>query len=227
MAQSRDIQELHDGASDAPRPPPIIVADHPALDFVNTRAFPSSKDVEWLADGRDLLSWLAAVKLGDPAVLKSALADFGSARLDAVARQARELREWLRGFVQRHAGKPLPPSAANELRPLNDLLGEDNTFRSIAARGRRQTAPATPALVWQRHHRKLPPAATLLLPVADAIGNLLTDDDFTLVGRCEGPGCSLVFLDRTKNHRRRWCSIAWCGNRAKAAAHRARQRVQH
>jgi len=31
------------------------------------------------------------------------------------------------------------------------------------------------------------------------------------------------FYDRTKSHRRRWCSMALCGNRAKARAHRERQ----
>ncbi|MGO9268383.1 MAG: CGNR zinc finger domain-containing protein [Candidatus Binataceae bacterium] len=31
-----------------------------------------------------------------------------------------------------------------------------------------------------------------------------------------------MFLDRTKAHARRWCSMAVCGNRAKAA-HRSRR----
>jgi predicted RNA-binding Zn ribbon-like protein len=223
MAEIPDARD--DDFETGARPPPIFVADHLALDFVNTRAFPGGKEVEWLADGRDLLAWLATAKLTDPTVLKTAAAEFGAARLDAAARQARELREWLRGFVERHAGRPLGPSAANELRPLNDLLTHDNTFRSLGAGASTRIARETSALIWHRHRRKLPPAATLLLPVADAIGDLLTGEDFALVGQCEGTGCSLVFLDRTKNHRRRWCSIAWCGNRAKAAAHRARKKA--
>ena len=47
--------------------------------------------------------------------------------------------------------------------------------------------------------------------------------DFRLIRGCEGPVCTLLFLDRTKAHGRRWCSMAVCGNRAKAAAHRARR----
>jgi predicted RNA-binding Zn ribbon-like protein len=47
--------------------------------------------------------------------------------------------------------------------------------------------------------------------------------DFRLIRECEGSVCSLLFLDRTKAHGRRWCSMALCGNRAKAAAHRARR----
>ena len=42
--------------------------------------------------------------------------------LDKVAAQARELREWFRGFVRKHMGRPLTPKALSELEPLNPLL---------------------------------------------------------------------------------------------------------
>src|SRR5579864_9449969 len=117
-----DSRGALDQTSDAPRPDFIILADHPALDLVNTRAFPGGKEVEWLADGRDLLAWLTAANLGDPAALRLAAAEAGPRRLGAVAARARALREWLRGFVERHAGRPLLRSAAGELGPLNELL---------------------------------------------------------------------------------------------------------
>lgn len=41
---------------------------------------------------------------------------------------------------------------------------------------------------------------------------------------CPGPGCGWVFRDVTRNGSRRWCDMAGCGNRAKAAAFRARGR---
>ena len=228
MDRRFDSQKDPHSAADGPRPPTIILADHPALDFVNTRAFPGGKEVEWLADGRDLLAWLAAMNLAEPAALQAAATDLGARRLDAVAAQARDLREWLRGSIERHAGRKLPRSAAGELSPLNQLLRQDNAFRSVEARpAGRADADAFPGvLIWRRHRRTLPADAALLLPVADAIGDLLTAEDFALVRRCDGTSCSLVFLDRTKNHARRWCSIAWCGNRAKAAAHRARDRAR-
>ena len=46
--------------------------------------------------------------------------------------------------------------------------------------------------------------------------------DFDLVRLCEGKACVLWFYDRTKGHRRRWCTSTGCGNRAKVAAFRAR-----
>lgn len=58
-------------------------------------------------------------------------------------------------------------------------------------------------------------------PVVD-VHDLVCHADFRLIRACEGTACTLMFLDRTKAHARRWCSMAVCGNRAKAAAHRAR-----
>jgi len=41
---------------------------------------------------------------------------------------------------------------------------------------------------------------------------------------CANDGCRWVFHDTSRTGRRRWCSMASCGNRAKAARHRARRR---
>ena len=62
------------------------------------------------------------------------------------------------------------------------------------------------------------------LPAAnfDAAADLICNYDFRLIRSCEGSACCLMFLDRTKVHARRWCSMAVCGNRAKAEAYRAR-----
>lgn len=40
--------------------------------------------------------------------------------------------------------------------------------------------------------------------------------------RCEHPSCVMLFIDTSKNGKRRWCSMETCGNREKAASHRAR-----
>src|SRR5260370_1447160 len=58
--------------------------------------------------------------------------------------------------------------------------------------------------------------------LVDAAADLICNYDFQLIRSCEGSACCLIFLDRTKGHARRWCSMAVCGNRAKAEAHRAR-----
>jgi len=113
-----------------------------------------------------------------------------------------------------------------ELAPLNTLLARDQRFRQIeiAGPGAAENGEESRALRWQaRRHWDSPKA--LLLPIAEAMGGLVCDKDFTLVRKCEGPTCTLWFLDVSKAHARRWCSMAVCGNRAKAAAHRARARL--
>ena len=75
-----------------------------------------------------------------------------------------------------------------------------------------------------RAKRRWDSSKSLLLPIAEAMGDLVCQKDFTLVRKCEGPTCTLWFLDVSKGHGRRWCSISVCGNRAKAATHRARVR---
>jgi predicted RNA-binding Zn ribbon-like protein len=196
----------------AQRPPPLFLGDHLAMDLLNTRAVPGGVDVEWLADGRDLAGWLSAAGLAVP--------DATARQMDAIAGQVRDLREAFRRFVDRHAGRPLTPAAARGLVEVNGLLVTDDAYR--------QVEPGVPGdgppLVWRLHRRSSRPSDVVLLPLADAIGDLVTTADFTLVRRCQGQACTLQFLDRTKSHARRWCSMAGCGNRAKAAAHRARGR---
>ena len=205
----------------ANRPPAMFLAEAAALDFLNTFAIPVDVEVEWLGSGEDLLAWLEAAQLLDQAALDEVRALATPEELDAVAAQARALREWLRGFVQRHRGKPLARSAEGELEPLNGLLALDRTFTQIVARAKADMRDGDAALKLVAR-RRWQSAADLLLPIAQAIAELVTTADFAEVKHCEGPTCVLHFLDTTRGGRRRWCSMAVCGNRAKQAAHRDR-----
>jgi predicted RNA-binding Zn ribbon-like protein len=202
-----------------PRPAPFFVGDHLALDFLNSTAAPWGESIEWLGNGADLVDWLERARAIGPEVAAHFRAE-GDAfhALDAVAEQARSLREWLRSFVDRHAGMPLHAKAVKELRPLNRLLARDEAYRLVEA-------AAAHGLRWRQERRWTSPER-LLQPIAAAVGDLVCDGDFRLVRTCEGPTCTLVFYDRTKAHARRWCSMAVCGNRAKAAAHRAKLRQE-
>jgi predicted RNA-binding Zn ribbon-like protein len=198
------------------RPSPFFIGDHLALDFLNSIASPRDVPVEWLRDGQDLVDWVEQAKMMPADVA----ARFRSAKdqraLDAVAAKAREFRDWLRGFVTRHMGKPLTPGAAKALGPLNKLLEGDISVPVVEAAG------GLPAMRLRRVRRWDSPDE-LLHPVAEAAADLVCSVDFRLIRACEGSVCSLLFLDRTKAHSRRWCTMAICGNRAKAAAHRARK----
>ncbi len=207
------------------RPAPFFIGDDLALDFLNSVAAPFGRAIEWLENGHDLIAWLEQAHAVPADVAAHFRKAAGLRALDGVAADARELREWFRGFVGSHAGKPLRDRDLRELAPLNKLLAGDQAFRQIviADAGERNDRGRREGLRWQAqrhwHNRK-----TLLLPIAEAMGDLVCEKDFALVRKCEGPTCTLWFLDVSKAHARRWCSMAVCGNRAKAAAHRARAR---
>ena len=203
------------------RPAPFFVGDHLALDFLNTTAAPWGETLEWLANGHDLLTWLESARVIDPEESRYLQLSFDIDSLSAVADQARCLREWLRAFVSRHAGRPLDAAVLTELEPLNRLLAQSDSYRQLDA-----TEPGDDLLnaVTYRQQWRWTDPEQLLQPLAEMIGNLVCQVDFTLVRLCEGPTCPLWFHDMTKRHARRWCSMAVCGNRAKAAAHRARRK---
>ena len=62
--------------------------------------------------------------------------------------------------------------------------------------------------------------AGLLIPIVEGAADALILAELSRVRRCADPRCGRVFQDETKNGRRRWCDMATCGNRAKAARHR-------
>ena len=110
------------------KPPAMFIADSLGLDFLNSVATPVETPVDWLDDGDGLIDWLAQAKLVPMDELNALKARATPGELDKVADQARALREWFRGFVRKHAGRPLTAAALKELDPLNSLLERDERF---------------------------------------------------------------------------------------------------
>ncbi len=54
-----------------------------------------------------------------------------------------------------------------------------------------------------------------LWPIARSAAELLASDHVEFVRACASKTCEWLFLDESKNHRRRWCDMTKCGNRAK------------
>ena len=205
------------------RPAPFFIGGAPALDFLNSIATPVDATVEWITSGEDLVGWLQAANMASPDVLAAMRRTALPGELDAVAAQARALREWFRVFVERHRGRPLRPDALKELAPLNRVLERDQEYGQIVRRDRAEAPGMRLSLTWRPLRRWQTPD-TLLLPIAKAMAELICSEDFSDVRGCEGKPCTLFFVDRTHGHRRRWCSMAACGNRAKQAAYRKRER---
>jgi predicted RNA-binding Zn ribbon-like protein len=203
------------------RPPAIFIADAPALDFLNSIAIPTDTPIDWIGNGDGLLDWLAQARLVPVKALKALRAQALPEELDSVAAQARSLREWFRTFIRRHAGRPLTAEDLDELKPLNRLLERDEGFGRIVAHD-----DGNAIGLELRMMRRWRSPESLLLPIGEALARFVCEEDFSNVKACEGPTCTLIFVDHTRGRARRWCSMAICGNRAKQAAHRHRHKVQ-
>lgn len=184
-------------------PEPYVLADEPVLDMLNTLANIDGVPWDfWQADA-DVQRWLLRLQWTEEGGMP-VFAD------GALLRAARELREVIRELVAaRKQGQAGNPAA------LNGFL---------------RKAVSHPQLVWPvsgapqlERQRKVQTAEQFLSPIAEAAANLLVAGDFNLIRRCEHPECILWFYDRTKAHKRRWCSMALCGNRHKVAEFRKRK----
>jgi predicted RNA-binding Zn ribbon-like protein len=210
-------------------PAPMFIADSSALDFLNTVATPVDVPVEWIGSGEHLISWLLEAALVPAEVIAELRKAAVPGEFDIVAAQARKMREWFRSFVTMHKGKPLRPKVLRELEPLNRVLMRDEGYEQIVARETirkkagqdGQDELPVSGLRWSVERRWRSPDS-LLYPIARAMAELVCDVDFRYVKACEGNRCTLIFVDRTRGHGRRWCSMSVCGNRAKQAAHRER-----
>ncbi|QIS20244.1 CGNR zinc finger domain-containing protein [Nocardia terpenica] len=200
--------------------PALLVADSPGLDFLNSVATPVDTPVDWLADGDGLLDWLRQARLVPDEALHTIRERALPGELDRLAGQARALREWFRGFVRAHQGRPLAQSALAELAPLTEVLERDQRYTAIVPQ-----TPGGPGTFALTQPRRWHSPDALLLPLAEALATLVCEEDFTHVKACEGPTCTLLFADHTRGRARRWCSMTLCGNRAKQAAHRRRQKA--
>jgi predicted RNA-binding Zn ribbon-like protein len=203
-----------------PPTPALFLADSSGLDFLNSVATPLDTPIDWLQDGDGLLDWLQQAQMVPDEALRSIRERALPGEIDRLAGQARTLREWFRRFVREHKSRPLTESALAELQPLNELLERDQRYGAIVAR-----PPGEPGLFALAYLRRRQSPETLLSPIAEAMARLVCEEDFTHVKECEGPVCTLLFADHTRGHARRWCSMAICGNRAKQAAHRRRQKT--
>lgn len=178
-----------------------FIAGHLALDFVNTVAFrPDPARMEdHLHGAEDVRRWANQARLPDRAAINSDRR-VGSAAL----RHVRAVREQL--FAVFHAiasGDPIPA----------DTLGRvGNALLECSAKRRLSVDRAQVHWAWRANARF---TDYLLYPVLTAATDLLTSASRGSIRQCEDADCGWLFLDRSNARRRRWCSMADCGNRNK------------
>jgi predicted RNA-binding Zn ribbon-like protein len=64
-----------------------------------------------------------------------------------------------------------------------------------------------------------------LARIAERVAREISGDRADRLRICDNDTCRWVFFDSSPAGRRRWCDMATCGNRAKAARHRARAKA--
>ncbi|MDE1180183.1 ABATE domain-containing protein [Paraburkholderia sp.] len=196
------ITEPHD----APGASPVLVGDHPALDLINTIAPIDGQMVDFLQSDDDVLRWLIQTGYAAPD-------ESFPFKPDALRDAAHSLRDTLRTLIDARKAAAAP-SPSLDVRALNAFLSRGHY--------QIQLTPKPDGLqIAHRYERRS--AEQVLMPIAAAAADLIVNGNFDLVRKCEDRECTLCFYDRTKSHRRRWCSMATCGNRNKVANFRRRQ----
>ncbi|WP_255557257.1 ABATE domain-containing protein [Sodalis sp. dw_96] len=183
---------------------PRFLADHTALDLLNTVEIIDGKQCDLWQTSDDVKLWLSKAGL----LLHTGKMDIQG---DSLLNEARTLRETVRELVEsKKNGQSLP------IGKLNDYLAQSGSYPALKVG---EEGILSIARIYQPETAK-----QLLGPLAEQAADLLAYADFSLVRECENHECCLWFYDKTKSHRRRWCSMAVCGNRHKVAKFRQNQK---
>lgn len=159
------------------------------------RARLSPAPQELLAAPSDLARWLVSAGMAE-SVSEATPGDLLTARI---------LREAIYTLAGRKGGAQLKEAR----RTLNEIAAGTPAVPQFKSDG-------TAALAGS--------ASALLVTLAREAVQLFGSDLAELVRKCQSPTCALYFLDTSRKGDRRWCSMSACGNKAKVAGFRQRQR---
>ncbi|HEY4003778.1 MAG TPA: CGNR zinc finger domain-containing protein [Pseudonocardia sp.] len=172
------------------------------LDLLNTQWMEQGAPVDLLTDLAGTQQWLT-----EAAATGTRLVEPGEPVTEPVRLALRTARDAIR--VHLH-----DPASESACAALNEVLAWGHSWPTVAPDG-----PAE-ASAWDApQHRAGWLAAVNYVA--------LLREDASRIRHCAHPDCVLYFYDTSPKRSRRWCSMAACGNRAKAARHYARARAGH
>jgi predicted RNA-binding Zn ribbon-like protein len=185
------------------------------FDFLNTDDTENGFPAERLPTLDMALSWFV-----DRGVIHREGAD--SARTLAAARDPLMARDLARIRAVRSALREVAHAVTEHRAPEAGAL--DTINRALHARQVIELVPA-PDGVSVDHRHVGDPVDDALARLADPLVTELTDGRPERIKVCASDTCGWIFYDASRTSRRRWCDMATCGNRAKAARYRARGRA--
>ncbi|MEW9550209.1 ABATE domain-containing protein [Nonomuraea sp. NPDC050783] len=174
-----------------------FVSGNLGLDLAGTVGHRRGARVDLLATPGDLARWTVAAQLltSPPDVDADGLAEAVALR-EAIYRLATAAR----------TGAPYAPA---DRETLNRAAAHEPAGVLLAAHGLERRGDLRAALS----------------TAARAAAELLGGPQAALVRECEAAPCTRLYVDTSHRRTRRWCDMRGCGNRAKAAAFRARGRT--
>jgi len=188
---------------------------HVALDFVNTAGWHASDEPsEWLESYADLAVWAERAGLHTSAEARQLLS--AAERSPREAERTRQRATAYREALYRVCSAFVQGTLAEEA----DVEAVRATYLDALAHSRfAQTADGF-ALGWDQ---SAPPLDAPLWRIAIEATAFLQSGDLARTLQCASAPCGWLFVDRSKNHSRRWCSSEECGNRERVKRHLAKQ----
>ena len=183
------------------------------FDFLNTDDLENGFPVDRLPTLDDALAWF--VRRG---VIHGEGAD--RLRTQATAEPVSAARDLARVHAVRGALREVADALAEQRPPRTGAL--DTVNRALHARQVIELVPAADGCVSVDHRHVGDPIDDALARLADPLVTELTSGHPERIRICDNDTCRWVFYDTSRTGKRRWCDMATCGNRAKAARHRAR-----
>ncbi|MFB6393859.1 CGNR zinc finger domain-containing protein [Polymorphospora lycopeni] len=167
------------------------------------------------SDGLTLAALLVnAVHAGQsPEQLHTLLEEQGVIVDESVLGRAADLVDWIRGLRRVFAAA----SAEEAGQTVNELLGKVAFAPHVVDHGNGLHMHYAPPEAPTVHRVQTNTAMALALQIAES--------GVTRFGVCPADSCGRVFVDASRNGKRRYCSGA-CSNRSNVAAHRARQAAE-
>jgi len=191
-----------------------LLADHPALDFVNTlddRYHPDGP-VELITSYDEVLQFAIQSKILTAAEARTLGRVTPRPAAERALRRARALRETVeRLFTAVVENRPI---ASADVSILNGYLEHALKHRIVRSSGL--------PMVWAWEGITRDPDSPLWA-ISLGAAELLTSDALVYVRQCACETCRWLFLDTSKNHSRRWCDMKICGDRMKARAYYRRR----
>jgi predicted RNA-binding Zn ribbon-like protein len=183
------------------------------FEFLNTDDLENGFPVERLPTLGDALSWFV-----DRGVIHGEGAD--RLRAQAAADPHAGERELVRIRSVRSALREVADAIVEHRPPQAGAL--DTVNRALHARQVIELVPSFDGCVAVDHRHVGDPIDDALARLADPLVKELVAGHPERIRICDNDTCRWVFYDTSRTGRRRWCSMATCGNQAKAARHRAR-----